>query len=102
MFRDISVSDKDWRILLLRYFNPVAAHPSGELGEHPVGIPNNLMPYIQQVWREGIVLHSCAFTVSQPQTFARVAPCLSSLLDVLLNHAFVAFVHRLRLARESA
>jgi UDP-glucose 4-epimerase len=51
MFRDIAASDKDWRILLLRYFNPVAAHPSGELGEHPVGIPNNLMPYIQQVRR---------------------------------------------------
>lgn len=49
MFRDIAVGDKTWRILLLRYFNPVGAHPSGELGEHPVGIPNNLMPYIQQV-----------------------------------------------------
>lgn len=31
------------------YFNPIGAHPSGDLGEHPVGIPNNLMPYIQQV-----------------------------------------------------
>jgi UDP-glucose 4-epimerase len=31
-----------------RYFNPIGAHPSGDLGEHPVGIPNNLMPYIQQ------------------------------------------------------
>jgi UDP-glucose 4-epimerase len=49
MFRDISIGDKAWRILLLRYFNPVGAHPSGDLGEHPVGIPNNLMPYIQQV-----------------------------------------------------
>jgi len=49
MFRDISASDKEWRVLLLRYFNPVGAHPSGQLGEHPVGIPNNLMPYIQQV-----------------------------------------------------
>jgi len=37
------------RILLLRYFNPVGAHPSGELGEHPVGCPNNLMPFVQQV-----------------------------------------------------
>jgi UDP-glucose 4-epimerase len=36
-------------MLLLRYFNPVGAHPSGDLGEHPVGIPNNLMPYVQQV-----------------------------------------------------
>jgi len=49
MFRDLGVSDAEWRILLLRYFNPVGAHPSGQLGEHPVGIPNNLMPYIQQV-----------------------------------------------------
>jgi len=49
MFRDLAVGCKDFRILLLRYFNPVGAHPSGNLGEHPVGIPNNLMPYIQQV-----------------------------------------------------
>ena len=49
MFRDLGASDEEWRILLLRYFNPVGAHPSGQLGEHPVGIPNNLMPYIQQV-----------------------------------------------------
>lgn len=54
MFRDIAQSDKEWRILLLRYFNPVAAHPSGELGEHPIGIPNNLMPYIQQVGLRGL------------------------------------------------
>lgn len=47
--RDLQVSDPSWRILLLRYFNPIGAHPSGEIGEHPVGIPNNLMPYIQQV-----------------------------------------------------
>ena len=40
--------------MLLRYFNPVGAHESGDLGEHPVGIPNNLMPYVQQVirWEE--------------------------------------------------
>jgi UDP-glucose 4-epimerase len=49
MFRDVAVSDPKWRIMLLRYFNPVGAHPSGEIGEHPVGVPNNLMPYIQQV-----------------------------------------------------
>jgi UDP-glucose 4-epimerase len=47
--RDVAVSDKRWRIMLLRYFNPVGAHESGDLGEHPVGIPNNLMPYVQQV-----------------------------------------------------
>lgn len=49
MLRDMAAADKDLRILLLRYFNPVGSHPSGEIGEHPVGIPNNLMPYVQQV-----------------------------------------------------
>ena len=47
--RDISNADKEWSIILLRYFNPVGAHESGKLGEDPKGIPNNLMPYIQQV-----------------------------------------------------
>ncbi|KAL5718430.1 UDP-glucose 4-epimerase [Ranunculus cassubicifolius] len=47
--RDIQNAEKDWRIILLRYFNPVGAHESGKLGEDPKGIPNNLMPYIQQV-----------------------------------------------------
>ncbi|VFQ63242.1 unnamed protein product [Cuscuta campestris] len=47
--RDIQKADREWRIILLRYFNPVGAHPSGRLGEDPKGIPNNLMPYIQQV-----------------------------------------------------
>ncbi len=39
----------EWSIALLRYFNPVGAHPSGDMGEDPQGIPNNLMPYIAQV-----------------------------------------------------
>ncbi|KAJ4952986.1 hypothetical protein NE237_029818 [Protea cynaroides] len=47
--RDIQKADPEWRIILLRYFNPVGAHESGKLGEDPKGIPNNLMPYIQQV-----------------------------------------------------
>lgn len=47
--RDISSADKEWNMILLRYFNPVGAHESGKLGEDPKGIPNNLMPYIQQV-----------------------------------------------------
>merc|ERR1712176_154434 len=49
ILRDLSVSDSEWRIILLRYFNPVGAHPSGLIGEDPKGIPNNLMPYVQQV-----------------------------------------------------
>lgn len=47
--RDLQVADPDWRIILLRYFNPVGAHPSGLIGEDPRGIPNNLMPFLQQV-----------------------------------------------------
>ncbi|KAF5734830.1 bifunctional UDP-glucose 4-epimerase and UDP-xylose 4-epimerase 1-like isoform X3 [Tripterygium wilfordii] len=47
--RDIQKAEPDWRIILLRYFNPVGAHESGRIGEDPKGIPNNLMPYIQQV-----------------------------------------------------
>jgi UDP-glucose 4-epimerase len=49
MLRDLSVSDPLWRIVCLRYFNPVGAHESGLIGEKPVGIPNNLMPYIARV-----------------------------------------------------
>nr|GME00506.1 UDP-glucose 4-epimerase GEPI48-like [Ipomoea batatas] len=47
--RDVHRSDSEWKIILLRYFNPVGAHPSGHIGEDPRGIPNNLMPFIQQV-----------------------------------------------------
>lgn len=49
MLRDLYTSDNRWRIALLRYFNPVGAHESGEIGEDPNGIPNNLMPFIAQV-----------------------------------------------------
>lgn len=49
MLRDLYRSDDSWRLALLRYFNPVGAHESGEIGEDPNGIPNNLMPFIAQV-----------------------------------------------------
>ena len=49
MMRDVAVSDPDWKVILLRYFNPVGAHASGRIGEDPRGIPNNLLPYIMQV-----------------------------------------------------
>ena len=49
ILRDLAVSDDEWSIALLRYFNPVGAHQSGVIGEDPAGIPNNLMPYIAQV-----------------------------------------------------
>ncbi len=48
ILRDIAKADPAWSVVLLRYFNPVGAHASGLIGEHPNGIPNNLMPYISQ------------------------------------------------------
>ena len=49
ILRDLYVSDKDWGIIILRYFNPIGAHESGLIGEDPKGIPNNLVPYVAQV-----------------------------------------------------
>ena len=49
MLNDLAAADSTWNISILRYFNPVGAHASGEIGEDPLGIPNNLMPYITQV-----------------------------------------------------
>lgn len=49
LLADLHRADPEWNIALLRYFNPVGAHPSGQIGEDPAGIPNNLMPYIAQV-----------------------------------------------------
>ena len=49
LLKDLAKEDKEWNIVLLRYFNPIGAHKSGLIGEDPQGIPNNLMPYITQV-----------------------------------------------------
>jgi len=49
ILRDVALSDENWHVVLLRYFNPVGAHESGLIGEQPQGIPNNLMPYLSQV-----------------------------------------------------
>lgn len=49
ILRDLHKSDNSWRIAILRYFNPIGAHSSGQIGEDPNGIPNNLLPYVAQV-----------------------------------------------------
>ncbi len=49
VFKDVQKSDPEWNVILLRYFNPIGAHPSGLIGEDPAGIPNNLLPYVAQV-----------------------------------------------------
>jgi UDP-glucose 4-epimerase len=49
ILKDLHVADPAWNLVLLRYFNPVGAHPSGRIGEDPNGLPNNLMPFVAQV-----------------------------------------------------
>lgn len=49
ILRDLYVSDRQWNVVILRYFNPIGAHESGLIGENPKGIPDNLLPYITQV-----------------------------------------------------
>jgi UDP-glucose 4-epimerase len=49
LLTDVAVADPAWRVMLLRYFNPVGAHSSGLIGEDPIGEPNNLMPFVAQV-----------------------------------------------------
>ena len=49
ILKDIYLADNEWNVSILRYFNPIGAHPSGLMGEDPNGIPNNLMPYITKV-----------------------------------------------------
>jgi len=65
ILRDIQASDASWRVGILRYFNPVGAHPSGCIGEDPNGIPNNLMPYIAKV-ASGELTHLSVFGNDYP------------------------------------
>ena len=64
LLRDVAASSGGWRFVLLRYFNPVGAHPSGRIGEDPIGTPNNLMPFIMQVAvgrRERLTVHGADY-----------------------------------------
>ncbi len=49
ILQDLYLSDNEWGVSILRYFNPIGAHKSGRIGENPNGIPNNLLPYVSQV-----------------------------------------------------
>lgn len=65
LLKDQFAADASWRISVLRYFNPVGAHASGEIGEDPNGLPNNLLPYISQV-AVGKHPHLCVFGNDYP------------------------------------
>jgi len=85
ILRDLVVVDKNWRICLLRYFNPVGAHPSGRLGEDPLGTPNNLMPYIAQV-AVGRLPHLNIFGKDYPTRDGTAVRDYIHVVDVALGH----------------
>ncbi|VTO28758.1 UDP-galactose-4-epimerase [Klebsiella pneumoniae] len=75
---DLQKAQPEWSIALLRYFNPVGAHPSGDMGEDPQGIPNNLMPYIAQVAvgrRESLAVFGNGLSDRRWYRRARLHPC---------------------------
>ncbi len=63
LIRDMCTADKEWGGMILRYFNPIGAHPSGHIGEDPLGVPYNLMPFIAQVLIIKITKFFLCFTV---------------------------------------
>jgi UDP-glucose 4-epimerase len=83
--RDLYGSDSEWKIILLRYFNPVGAHPSGHIGEDPCGIPNNLMPFVQQV----AVGRRPALTVFGTDYSTKDGTGVCSFILILFSHYFL-------------
>ena len=65
--RDLHRSDTSWQLAILRYFNPVGAHPSGLIGEDPLGTPDNLMPFVAQVAIGRRGSSTCGATIIQRQ-----------------------------------
>ena len=87
ILRDVHAapSGKDWSLVLLRYFNPVGAHPSGKIGEDPEGVPNNLMPYISQVAVGGSCARVCS---SKDKQFDITCVLRSATIRVLKSFKF--------------
>ena len=98
ILRDLhaSPSGKDWSLVILRYFNPVGAHPSGKIGEDPEGIPNNLMPYISQV---AVGTRECLTVFGGPGNEPYDTPdgtCRRDFIHVVdLAHGHVAAIKRM-------
>lgn len=92
LLADLSRSDPEWRIGILRYFNPVGAHPSGQIGEDPRGTPNNLMPYIAQV-AIGRRAHLVVFGADYPTADGTGVRDYIHVMDLALGH--VAALDRL-------
>lgn len=77
ILRDLAAADSGWSVLLLRYFNPIGAHPSGLLGESPRGIPNNLLPYVAKVACGELRFYMCLAATMTRRT-ARVCAIIST------------------------
>ncbi len=99
VLRDVQLANPDWSVSLLRYFNPVGAHPSGLLGEDPVGTPNNLMPYVARV-AAGILPKLQVFGDDYPtadgtgiRDYIHVVDLAEGHLAALARHAGDAGVH---------
>ena len=91
IFRDLAASDPEWRIILLRYFNPVGAHPSGKIGEHQVML-NNLMPWVQAV----ALQHKPVLTVYGTDYPTRDGTCVRDYIHVMdLAEGHVAALQKL-------
>jgi UDP-glucose 4-epimerase len=85
ILHDLAVADAAWNVALLRYFNPVGAHPSGRIGEDPRGIPNNLMPYIAQV-AVGRLAHLSVFGGDYPTRDGTGIRDYIHVVDLALGH----------------
>lgn len=85
ILRDLAVSDPEWSIALLRYFNPIGAHDSGKIGENPRGIPNNLMPYILKV-ASGELPHLNVFGNDYPTVDGTGVRDYIHVVDLALGH----------------
>jgi UDP-glucose 4-epimerase len=99
MMRDFASAQTDWSICLLRYFNPVGAHPSGLIGEDPQGIPNNLMPFIAQVAvgrRESLTIFGNDYSTPDGtgvRDYIHVMDLVDGHLAALRRHAATPGVH---------
>ena len=85
MLRDLQRSDPSWRIGILRYFNPVGAHASGQIGEDPHGTPNNLMPFVAQV-AVGLRPHLNVFGDDYPTTDGTGVRDYIHVVDLAVGH----------------
>lgn len=102
--RDLHNADPDWRCILLRYFNPVGAHPSGRIGEDPRGVPNNLMPFVQQVAvgrRKELTLSGSDYNTKDGTGVGDMIPVKSELhfpfepglCDLYISHPFTGIMY---------